>query len=147
MSHRDPASGPHGCFPPRTEEEPPVNLLPDSFRSARSRTLVSPTRDAGTPRPSRRSRRAIEPLLESLESRELLTSYVQSKITNNSQANGGGSGLPNSSIYVFFTEGKQFTWTIDSKTGVATRNTAGTLAPSLTLAQLVAAGGAIKVDA
>ncbi len=86
-------------------------------------------------------------LLESLEDRRLLTTYVNLNVTNNTQANGAGAGLPSSGIYVFFTQENANTeWTIDPSTGIATANAPGVAAPSVTVAQIEAAGGAIKID-
>ncbi|SFU88397.1 Beta-1,3-glucanase [Polaromonas sp. YR568] len=78
-----------------------------------------------------------------------MTSYVTLNIVNNSQKNSAASGLADDAIYLFLTQEKiNLAWSIDPGTGIATPMSApGTLAPSFTLADLKAAGGAIQLDA
>lgn len=74
--------------------------------------------------------------------------YVSFTITNNIQANGPVAGADDASIYLFVTqEAINQAWQIDTATGIATPVASpGTLAPLFTLADLAAAGGAIKFD-
>lgn len=74
--------------------------------------------------------------------------YVTFTITNNIQANGAVAGADDASIYIFVTqEALNQAWQIDTTTGIATPvASTGTLAPLFTLADLAAAGGAIKFD-
>jgi len=78
-----------------------------------------------------------------------MTSYVTLSIANNSQKNSAASGLADNATYLFFTQEKlNLAWSIDPATGIATpMPEPGTLAPTFTLADLAAAGGAIKLDA
>lgn len=78
-----------------------------------------------------------------------MTRYVCFTIVNHTQQNSSASGLANDAIYLFFTQETLNTaWSIAPATGIATPlSTQGTLAPAFTLADLVAAGGAIRVDA
>src|SRR5438067_391059 len=67
---------------------------------------------AGAARP--RAASSFRPRLEALEGRDLLTTYVNINIANDSQLNGATSGLSSSQIYVFFTqENINTTWSID----------------------------------
>jgi hypothetical protein len=106
------------------------------------------SRGEGIARASRRGKRFVPGVgLDALETRQLLTTYVEINIINNTQAKSASNGLPSSGIYVFFTQEKiNVTWSIDPGTGIASANAPGVLAPSFTLAQLASAGGAIKVD-
>jgi len=77
-----------------------------------------------------------------------MTSYVCFNIVNHTQQNSSTSGLANDAIYLFFTQETLHTaWSIAPATGIATPLPTGTLAPAFTLADLLAAGGAIRVDA
>jgi hypothetical protein len=86
--------------------------------------------------------------IDDLERRQVLSTTVDIQVLNQSQANSATSGLPSSSVYLFMTqENVNTTWTIDPSTGIATPNAPGVLAPSITLAQLAATNGTIKIDA
>jgi|GEM_PF-1725680 len=78
-----------------------------------------------------------------------MTQYVTLSIVNNSQQNGGASGLADEAIYLFLTqETLNQAWRMDPATGVATPVAEpGTLAPLFTLADLKKAGGAIQLEA
>lgn len=72
-------------------------------------------------------------------------SYINFKIINNTQQNSTNCGLSDKDIYLFFTqEAENLTWSINTSTGIATPNSAGVLAPSVTLADIP--DNVIKVD-